>query len=117
MQIIDVSMFQAHKNNTYRYINTLFYETLPETFMKQCETSTPKKETGMFHKCFKPKITKSLFFLSRKPVKNHLKHQCFTLCFIKNAGCASVNSDSDILKHFSTENLKTGLFEITGLKI
>ena len=114
MQIIDVSMFQTYKNNTHTYLNILFYETSPDTSMKQCETFAPKKETGMFHKCFKPKITKSLFFLSRKPVKNHLKHQCFTHCFMKNADCACINSDFGILKHFPSENPKTGFFEISG---
>ena len=114
MQIIDVSMFQTYKNNTHTYLNILFYETSPETFMKQCETFAPKKETGMFHKCFKPEITKSLFFLSRKPANNYLKHQCFTHCFMKIVYHRYLDSDFGILKHFPTEKLKTGLFEITG---
>lgn len=58
-------MFQNTKNILIDTLNTLFYETFSETFMKHHETFSSFKETAMFQFCFKRKSGNPLNLLTQ----------------------------------------------------
>lgn len=90
---INVSMFHLLKINLYDTLNTDFYETFTETFLKHYETFSQFPVTFMFHKCFISSFYKFLFFIIEMKVKNSLKHDETFKCFIKNLLKCPLNFD------------------------